>query len=576
MLCAISLVNFVLIDRLDLEPGPGFTALTGETGAGKSIILDALGVALGASAERRFIRAGQSQATVTLAFSLGADHPVWTALEENGVAADRDEVLTLKRVIRASGPAKSLVNDQPVGSALLRRIGQDLVEIHAQHASSALLSSSVHRELLDQFARHERELEVCATAWRVFQEKREAAAALRLSERQRSTQMAELASELDSLSNLAPKAGEADALAARRTRLMHAERVSGQIEEVVQALTGGDVTDILGRAARSLDQISRLDGFEDCDLGREARNAAEAFERGLIEVLEAERALAALEGGTVEDPGALEAAESRLFALRGAARRHGVEPDTLPEVLARHETELAAFEKIGTDLKQAEEAEREARARWHAASQVLSDGRKAAAARLEAAVAAELKPLKLGKTQFRVAIEPLEETRFGAAGCDSVRFEVETNAGSGFGALAKVASGGEMARLSLALKCALASVGGARTLVFDEADQGVGGAVAAAIGERLARLGGDRQVFAITHSPQVAAAARSQWSVSKSTARKGATRTEVNGLDSAGRTEEIARMLAGLEVTPEARAAAERLLEDTCEAARPPRGQSRK
>lgn len=568
MLCAISLRNFVLIDRLDLEPGGGFTALTGETGAGKSIILDAMGVALGAPAERRFIRAGQAQATVTLAFSLSADHPVWTELEDNGVEVGRDEVLTLKRVIRAAGPVRSLVNDQPVGSALLRRIGQGLVEVHAQHASSSLMSVSAHRDLLDQFAGHGRELEACASAWQSFQERREAASALRISEKERTGRMAEVASEVEALSALAPVAGEAEALAARRTCLMHAERVSGHIAEVAQALAEGDVSGILGRATRQLEQISRLAGFEDSDMGREARGAAEAFERSLIEVQEAERALAALELGAVEDPGALEAAEVRLFALRAAARRHGVEPDALPQVLAEHEEQLSALQRIETDLKQAEEAERDALARWHAASEVLSNGRKAAARRLETAVAAELKPLKLGSTRFRVAIEPLEEARSGALGYNSIRFEVETNAGSGFGPLSKVASGGEMARLSLALKCALAGTGRAGTLVFDEADQGVGGAVAAAIGERLARLGADRQVFAITHSPQVAAAARDQWSVSKSAPRKGTARTEVNGLDTAGRTEEIARMLAGLEVTPEARAAAERLLEETCQAAR--------
>lgn len=568
MLCAISLRNFVLIDRLDLEPGTGFTALTGETGAGKSIILDAMGVALGEPAERRFIRAGEAQATVTLAFSLAGDHPVWTQLEEDGVEVERNEVLTLKRVIRESGPARSFVNDQPVGSALLRRIGQDLVEIHAQHAASSLMNVSAHRELLDQFAGHGRELAACAAAWQAFQERREAASALRLSERERASRMAELESEVDALSALAPVAGEAEALAARRAGLMHAERVSGQIEEVAKALLEGDVSGILGRAARQLEQISRLAGFEDSDMGREARGAAEAFERSLIEVQEAERALAALELGALADPGTLEAAETRLFALRAAARRHGVEPDGLPQILTDHEEQLASLQRIGTDLKQAEEAEREARARWHAAAEVLSNGRKAAARRLETAVAAELKPLKLGRTRFRVAIEALDEARYGAAGCDSIRFEVETNAGSGFGPLSKVASGGEMARLSLALKCALVGTGRAGTLVFDEADQGVGGAVAAAIGERLARLGADRQVFAITHSPQVAAAARDQWSVSKSAPRKGAARTEVNGLDTAGRTEEIARMLAGVEVTPEARAAAERLLEETCQAAR--------
>ncbi|MEO0815977.1 MAG: DNA repair protein RecN [Pseudomonadota bacterium] len=576
MLSAISLRNFVLIDRMDLEPGEGFTALTGETGAGKSIILDALGVALGEAAERRFIRAGHGQASVTLEFALGADHPVWLDLEDNGMDAERQDVLTLKRVIRANGPARGFINDQPVGTALLKRVGSRLVEIHAQHAAAALLRESVHRELLDQFAGHDGELDACAKAWERLQAMRAAADALRESEADRSSRLAALTAEIEALSDLAPMVGEADALASRRTRLMQAERVSVQLGEIKTALTDGDVVGILGRAARQLDQAARLAGYEDSEAGLEARAAAEAFERGLIEVQEGERALAALAVGAVEDPNALEAAEARLFALRAAARRHGVEPDALPAILDTHMAELAALDGIGADLKQTEEAEREALARWHAAAETLTIGRKAAAKRLENAVAAELKPLKLGRTRFRAAISPLADTRIGPSGANAVTFEIETNPGAGFGPLSKVASGGEMARLSLALKCALAGSGPASVLIFDEADQGVGGAVAAAIGERLARLGRDRQVFAITHSPQVAAAGAGQWSVSKTAPRKGLSRTQVNGLDSQGRTEEIARMLAGLEVTPEARAAAERLLEDTCQASPRQKNRSRR
>ncbi len=565
MICALSLRNFVLIDALDLEPGSGFTALTGETGAGKSIILDALGVALGGAAERRFIRAGASQASVSVAFSLGPGHPAWCLLEESGVDAGADEMLTLKRVIRSGGPARAFVNDQPVGAALLRRVGECIVEIHGQHAASALLRPAAHRELLDQFAGHDAEIEACQEAWNQVKEAATAADALRLSDAERAEELERLESEVGALEDLAPADGEADMLATRRLRLMQAERVGGQLDDVLEALSQADTTGVLGRAARILEQVSKAPGFDDdSEAGWGARAARDGLERGLIEVQEAERALAALGAHAVQDPQALEAAETRLFALRAAARRHGVEPDDLPGVLAQKQSRLDSLERAGVHLAGAEAAEREARARWHAAAETVSAGRKAAARRLEKAVEKELQPLKLSSTRFRVAIQALEESRCGGLGCDGVAFEVETNAGAGFGPLSKVASGGEMARLSLALKCALAGSGAAGTLIFDEADQGVGGAVAAAIGERLARLGADRQVFAITHSPQVAAAAEAQWSVSKTAARRGVAQTRVNGLDSDGRTEEIARMLAGRKVTPEARAAAERLLEDKC------------
>jgi len=566
MIGAISLRNFVLIDCLDLEPGTGFIALTGETGSGKSIILDALGVALGGAAERRFIRKGQSQASVSVGFALAADHPVWAVLFENGVDADPGDLLTIKRVIRETGPARSFINDQPVGTRLLREIGEAVVEIHGQHAASALLRPSAHRELLDQYAGHAKELDVCSEAWSQLQSIREEAASLRLSDAERREELAELETEIASLRQLAPAPGEAEALSAKRTRLMQAERVGGQLGVVNEALASADVAGILGRGARDLEHIAKLPGFEESEDGAEAKTASEALERALIEIQEAEHALAALGAVTVEDPSALEAAEARLFALRAAARRHGVEPDALAGILEAFEDRFAMLDRAGAHLSEIEAREREALARWHAAAQTVSDGRKAAAARLEIAVKAELAPLKLERTRFRVAIEDLAEDRQAGAGKDSVQFEVETNSGSGFGPLSKIASGGELARISLALKCALADTGAASVLIFDEADQGVGGAVAAAIGERLARLGQSRQVFAITHSPQVAAAGSQQWSVSKTAPRKGLARTQVNGLDSEARTEEIARMLAGIEVTPEARAAAERLLEDTCRA----------
>ena len=562
MILALSIRDFVLIDRLDIEPGGGFTALTGETGAGKSIILDALSLTLGAAADRAMIRAGAAQASVAAEFAAVPGHPVWQVLAEHGFEASPDETLTLKRVVRASGPARAFINDQPVSAALLAEAGETLVEIHGQHAASALMRPSSHRKLLDLFAGNEALLEACATAHATRLEARaererleaETEAALRTRDW--------LAGAVEELDQLAPQAGEAPRLTETRTRLMQSERVSEAIAEAEEALADAEIEAALSKAARAAERICRLPGFEGADhpLAEAARAAAEALERALIETGEAEAAIAALESLVEHDTGALEAAEARLFALRAVARKHSVEADLLPDVLDTLRERLNLLEAGEGALNRARKAESAANAAWHAAAEKLSAARKAAAGRLEAAIAKELAPLKLGRAVIRVAIAPLAPEEGGAHGADRVEFDAETNPGAGFGALRKIASGGELARVSLALKCALAEAGSATTLIFDEADQGVGGAVAAAIGERLIRLGRARQVFAVTHSPQVAAAARSQWLVEKGRGKSGGTR--LRGLDDADRQEEIARMLSGAEITEEARAAAGRLLED--------------
>ncbi|MCA8905534.1 MAG: DNA repair protein RecN, partial [Hyphomonas sp.] len=371
-----------------------------------------------------------------------------------------------------------------------------------------------------------------------------------------------LAAAVDELDRLAPVAGEAARLTDTRTRLMQSERVSEAIGEAEEAFADAEIETALSKAARAAERICRLPGFDGADhpLAHAARAAAEALERALIETGEAEAAIAALESLVEHDTGALEAAEARLFALRAAARKHSVEADLLPDVLAALRERLSLVTAGEDTLIRARRAESAANAAWHDAASRLSAARQAAAARLETAIAKELCPLKLGRAVIRVSVSALDEDEGGASGADRVEFDAETNPGAGFGPLRKIASGGELARVSLALKCALAEAGSAATLIFDEADQGVGGAVAAAIGERLVRLGKTRQVFAVTHSPQVAAAARAQWLVEKGKGKSGGTR--LRGLDEADRQEEIARMLSGAEITEEARAAAGRLLED--------------
>ena len=561
MILALSIRDFVLIDRLDIEPGSGFTALTGETGAGKSIILDALALTLGAPADRALIRSGAEQASVAAEFAAVPGHPVWDVLAEHGFEASPDETLTLKRVVRATGPARAFINDQPVSAALLAEAGETLVEIHGQHAASALMRPSSHRKMLDLFAGNEDLLDVCAEAHAARLKARETRERLEAETEEALRTREWLAGAVEELDTLAPQAGEAGILTETRTRLMQSERVTEAIAEAEEAFADAEIETALSKASRAAERICRLPGFDGADhpLAHAARAAAEALERALIETGEAEAAIAALESLVEHDTSALESAEARLFALRAVARKHLVDPDMLPDVLENLSERLNLVEAGEDALIRARKAESAANAAWHAAAEKLTAARKAAASRLEKAIVKELAPLKLGRAVIRVSVTPLGDDG-GAHGADRVEFDAETNPGAGFGPLRKIASGGELARVSLALKCALAEAGSAGTLIFDEADQGVGGAVAAAIGERLIRLGRARQVFAITHSPQVAAAARSQWLVEKGRGKSGGTR--LRGLDESDRQEEIARMLSGTEITEEARAAAGRLLED--------------
>lgn len=560
MLLSVSIRDFVLISRLDLSPGEGFTALTGETGAGKSIILDAIALALGGQADRGMIRAGAEQASVAAEFDVARDHPVWALLTGQGVAAQAGETLTLKRVVRAQGPARGFINDQPVSASLLAEAGDLLVEIHGQHAASSLMRPSSHRRLLDQFAGNEALLAECAAAWQALDAARAERARLKAEQDAAREAREWLMASVEELERLAPQVGEAERLAEERMRLMQAERIQEAVAEAEEALAKGGSETALGKAARAAERICRLPGFESGEgqLAETARAAAEAIERALIEVREAELAVARL-AALPEASGDLDAVEARLFALRAAARKYGGEAELLPARLEALRGRLDLVEAGDAGLKQAEASENAARARWHGAAHRLTQARKAAAGRLEAAIAAELKPLKLGRATIRVALVPLGEDEAGATGAERVEFEAETNPGAGFGALRKVASGGELARVSLALKCALAEAGSAGTLIFDEADQGVGGAVAAAIGERFEHLARTRQVFAVTHSPQVAAAADNHWLIEK---LPEAGETQLSLLDACGRREEIARMLSGAEITDEARAAAGRLMED--------------
>ncbi|MEA3062723.1 MAG: repair protein RecN [Sphingomonadales bacterium] len=551
MLTGLSIRDVVLIESLDLDFGPGLGVLTGETGAGKSILLDALGLALGTRADSGLVRQGQAQAVVGVSFDLPAGHPARALLEENGLAGEPGEPLVVRRIVRADGGSRALVNDQSVSVGLLRDLGALLVEIHGQHDDRGLLNPRGHRALLDAFGGID--TGAGEQAWREWAEAEAGFVRAREEMEAAARDREWLEHSVAELRKLAPEAGEEQALAELRANMQKGTRLAEDIGAVGQLLDGSDGgLALLRQAARRLERI----GGEHDRLGE----ALEALDRALIEASEAEDRLAAAAEALAFDPARLEEAETRLFEIRALARKHRVEPDALPALAEALAARLTALEAGVEGLEALERRVGEARAAYEAEAARLTDLRTAAANRLDLAVAGELAPLKLDAAKFRTAVEPLAEGQWGARGRDRVEFEVSTNPGAPFAPLTRIASGGELSRFILALKVALAEQGAARTIIFDEIDRGVGGAVASAVGDRLHRLAEDAQLLVVTHSPQVAARGATHWLIEKSHAGL-VTRTSVHRLDEARRREEIARMLSGAQVTDEARAQADRLLE---------------
>ncbi|MFL6856608.1 MAG: DNA repair protein RecN [Allosphingosinicella sp.] len=551
MLTGLSIRDVVLIEGLDLEFGPGLGVLTGETGAGKSILLDALGLALGARADSGLVRQGQAQAVVTVSFDLPAGHRARALLAENGLEGEPGEPLVVRRIVRADGGSRALVNDQSASVGLLRELGALLVEIHGQHDDRGLLNPRGHRALLDSFGGID--TEAAEAVFRAWGEAEAALARAREDIEAAARDREWLEHAVAELGKLAPEAGEEQALAGLRADMQKGARLAEDIGAVGQLLEGSDGgLALLRQAARRLERVA----------GEDERLAAalEALDRALIEASDAEDRLAAAAEAMAFDPARLEEAETRLFEIRSLARKHRVEPDALPALAGELAARLAALDAGEEGLAALERRVAGARAAYEAEAGRLSDARRAAAARLDEAVARELAPLKLDAAQFRTAIEPLAEPQWSARGRDRVEFEVSTNPGAPFAPLIRIASGGELSRFILALKVALAEQGAARTMIFDEIDRGVGGAVASAIGERLHRLAEGAQLLVVTHSPQVAARGRTHWLIEKSHSGL-VTRTSVHRLDEGPRREEIARMLSGAHVTDEARAQADRLLE---------------
>ncbi|MGN6499390.1 MAG: DNA repair protein RecN [Tsuneonella sp.] len=552
MLTQLSIRNIVLIEALDLAFQRGLGVLTGETGAGKSILLDALGLVLGARGDSALVRSGEEQASVTATFEFSRLPPALAeAFAEADIEIERGEPLILRRRLKADGGSRAFVNDQPVSVALLREIGPALVEVHGQHDDRGLINPRGHRTLLDRFA--EGDPAGVAAAWTAWRAAEDRLAAARAGVESAQADQDLLLAHLAELTALEPQAGEEARLADVRASLQKGERLSGDLEELRHLWEGSDSPlASLRVAARRLDRIAP----EHPLLGE----ALAALDRAVIEAGEAEERLEAAAVALIHDPQELERAETRLFDLRAIARKHRCEVDELPAKMREFRAALDAIEGGEAELDALAAAAREAGAAYRERAEALHAARMAAAEKLDAAVAAELAPLKLDAARFRTAVEPMPEERWGPSGCDAVEFLIATNPGAEFAPLNKIASGGELSRFILALKVALAEKGGAATMVFDEIDRGVGGAVASAIGERLARLADGAQVLVVTHSPQVAARGDMHYMIHKSS-EGTVTRTSVALLDEGGRQEEIARMLSGAEITDEARAQADRLLE---------------
>ncbi len=566
MLSSLSIRDVVLIDRLDLGFQDGLCVLTGETGAGKSILLDALGLALGERAEARLIRHGAGQAVVTAAFDLPERHPVGALLAEHGVG-DGEDQLVLRRVLGADGRSKAFVNDQPVSIGLLKQIGGQLVEVHGQFESQRLLDASQHLGLLDAFGGDGSILDETSAAYWAWVQATRARAEIEAEVEAARRDEEFLRHAVEELDEIQPEPGEESTLAQQRALLMNGEQLLEAMDAAARELDGEHGAEAkLRSAAGHLERAaSKAEGRLD--------EVIAAFDRTLNEAAEAtallEKAVAVLD----LDPAVLERAEERLFALRALARKHDVAVDDLAALSDDLGAKLNALEDGGHRLQELRDEEAAARDRYVKAAGRLGKARRKSAKLLDKTVNAELEALKLGRAVFNTEITGKDESAWNDSGQDKVRFQAATNPGAPPGPLNKIASGGELARFTLAVKVVLAEADAVPTVVFDEVDAGVGGAVASAVGARLARLADTAQILVVTHSPQVAARGTHHWRVSKSDDDKAqaaaggglAVWTSVDQLGEAARKEEIARMLAGATVTDEARAAADSLLAGAAE-----------
>jgi DNA repair protein RecN (Recombination protein N) len=552
MLARLSIRDIVLIDRLDIDFAAHLAVLTGETGAGKSILLDAFALALGGRGDQTLVRQGLEQGQVTAVFEVPAKHPARKILAANDIAAD-DELI-LRRVQFSDGRTRAFVNDQPVSVQVMRQLGSVLVEIHGQHDDRALVDAATHRSLLDAFGALEADAGKVAALWETRRTAQEAADNHRAEVERAKRESDWLRHAVDELDKLKPEPGEETALATRRTIMMQSEKVAEDLRDAYDTIAGSkssvpEFAAVIRRLERRATQAPSL-----------VEPAVKALDAALNALEETRLHLEAAIRTADFDPAELERNEERLFALRAAARKYNVPVDDLAALARKYNDDISLIDAGEARLKVLLAAAAKAEADFNIAAEALSKARIKAAARLDKAVNGELPPLKLERARFSTEIAT-DAAAAGPNGIDRVEFWVQTNPGTKPGPMMKIASGGELARFLLALKVVLADRGSAPTLVFDEIDTGVGGAVADAIGMRLARLGRGVQVLAVTHAPQVAARADRHYVISKDALEKGQrVATRVIEVAEDRRREEIARMLAGAEITNEARAAAQRLI----------------
>ena len=555
MLTSLHIHNVVLIDTLALDFESGLTTLTGETGAGKSIVLDALGLVLGARAEADLVRRGADKASVTAEFELDATHPVFAKLADHDVALDEDSLI-LRRVVNANGRSRAFINDQPVAVSLLKQLRDDLVEIHGQFETQGLMNPATHRRMLDNYGQLQAMREQVASRWRDWCEAQDAYRKAREEAEQVRAEEEYVRTSLADLDALAPEVGEEEALDRKKQRLKNREQVLEGLNEAYACLS--DENGAQERLSRATGALVRI-----AEKGDESVNTLiEALDGAMAEIQRVEGEITSLSADLASEDQDLESVDERLHNLRQQARKHDCTCDELPgkrEELARRLELITHQDEMLNDLSHKCE---KARTAYIEAAQALHDKRSAVAGKLDALVAEELPPLKLENACFVTQVERQEdEANWGPAGMDKVAFLIATNPGDAPGPLNRIASGGELARFMLALKVILAETGTAPTLIFDEVDSGIGGATADAVGRRLARLSAAKQLLVVTHSPQVASKADHHWIVSKQGHDKHVA-TDVTPLkDVPQRREEIARMLAGADITAEARAAADRLLE---------------
>ncbi|NNC36802.1 MAG: DNA repair protein RecN [Hyphomonadaceae bacterium] len=557
MLSAISIRNVVLIEALDLELERGFIAMTGETGAGKSIILDALGMATGARSDKGLVRTGADKAQCTASFTLSKHHPAWFFLENAGVEYDVTEDLVLRRIVNKDGRSRAFINDAPASVKLLSQIGNSVLEVHGQHDGRGLLDSQTHRSQLDRFGSLASELASCEVAYNKLEKSMDYVDKLKQKMAKADETREFLEDAISSLDRLAPVPGEDQILAADRRLLQNSEGALSELASAQVALgEDGAYEARIAQALAGLERVKNKIGNSGESAAFKSLSAAgTALEKALIEVEEARMAVATAAEAFEFEPGHLDRVEERLFALRAAARKFDVDIDKLGELRQSYGDELMALENSDDTLKKAIADLAKAEKTYDKAAAKLTTARISAAKKLDKGVVAELPPLKMQKAQFVTRITEAPDSAYGR---DLVRFEVSTNPGTPLGPLAKIASGGELSRFALAIKVALSGKE-EHVMIFDEVDQGVGGAVADAVGKRLERLSKDGQVLVVTHSPQVAACADHQLLIQK-TSKGSKTLTHVEPLSAEQRAEEIARMLAGEIITDAARAAARQLM----------------